>query len=77
MLGRSAGLNSVKSKKNLRDLKDFDDTRCDEEVFRAGQERGVSNARTVVVYDGGKMLFATRLWCALTLCRIWCSGFRL
>lgn len=33
----------------------------------AMEERGVGNDKTVVVYDGGKMLFATRLWWALTL----------
>ncbi|EKX36289.1 hypothetical protein GUITHDRAFT_117517 [Guillardia theta CCMP2712] len=37
------------------------------DLFEAAmEERGVCNDNTVVVYDNGNMLFATRLWWALT-----------
>eukprot|EP00960_Hanusia_phi_P069759 767159-Hanusia_phi.AAC.5 len=37
------------------------------DLFEAAmEEKGVSNDNTIVVYDNGKMLFATRLWWALT-----------
>eukprot|EP00961_Rhodomonas_salina_P185321 2502205-Rhodomonas_salina.1 len=41
---------------------------ADADTFGAAMvEKGVSNDTPVVVYDGGKMMFATRLWWALKL----------
>ena len=38
------------------------------DVFAAAmEEKGVGTDKTVVIYDTGKMLFATRLWWALTI----------
>jgi thiosulfate/3-mercaptopyruvate sulfurtransferase len=38
------------------------------DVFAANmEEKGVGTGKTVVIYDTGKMLFATRLWWALTI----------
>jgi len=41
---------------------------AEQDAFAAAmEEKGVCGDKTVVVYDNGKMLFATRLWWALTL----------
>ena len=56
-----------------RDIVDSQDTKVPVQLAPLSafvsvmQARGVSTDRTVVVYDTGKMLFATRLWWALTL----------